>query len=143
MLGTPDTGSLFFADPVTEIVSNNATEIWEIYNATATGHPIHIHLVEFEILDRQTFDGEVTTKRQQFYHTDQMIDGQKLKIIGLTGSPIQPQANEQGRKDTVMVLPGQMVRVIAHYDRLGKYVWHCHIVSHEDFDMMRPFEVVA
>ncbi len=142
LLGTLDGGSLFYADPVTEVIENNTTEIWEIYNATASAHPIHIHLVQFELLDRQPYDGEVLVKRQQFMHTDKIFDGAKLKLNGLTGKPIAPEPNEQGLKDTVLALSGQVTRVIAHFDRAGQYVWHCHIITHEDYDMMRPLVVV-
>jgi len=65
-----------------------------------------------------------------------------LKVDRLVGNPIMPRADELGPKDTVIVLPGQVTRIIARYDKLGKYVWHCHLLSHEDYDMMRPFEVV-
>lgn len=142
LLGTLDGGSFFYADPVTEVIENNTTEIWEIYNATASAHPIHIHLVQFELLDRQPYDGEVLVKRQQFMHTDKIFDGAKLKLNGLTGKPIVPEPNEQGLKDTVLALSGQVTRVIAHFDRAGQYVWHCHIITHEDYDMMRPLVVV-
>jgi spore coat protein A len=49
--------------------------------------------------------------------------------------------NEQGRKDTVLAYPGQVTRIVATFDRPGEYVWHCHILSHEDHEMMRRFVV--
>lgn len=142
LLGTPKEGSLFFSDPVTEIIENGTTEIWEIYNTTASGHPMHLHLVQFTILDRQPFEGSTPLKSQRFMHANESIKGATLNIKGFTGNPELPQPNEQGRKDTVVALAGQVTRVIAHFDRPGEYVWHCHIVSHEDYDMMRPFKVV-
>ncbi|WKD51467.1 multicopper oxidase family protein [Microbulbifer spongiae] len=143
LLGTLRDGSLFFGDPATEIVAHNAVEIWEIYNPTRSAHPIHIHLVEFQVLDRQPFKGKLIPKSQPFLHTDKSFQGARLKIEALTGELLPPRAEERGPKDTVIALPGQVTRVIAHFDREGIYVWHCHLLSHEDYDMMRPFEVRA
>ncbi len=143
LLGTLRDGSLFFGDPATEIVEHNAVEIWEIYNPTRSAHPIHIHLVEFQVLDRQPFKGKLIPKSQAFLHTDKTFQGARLKIEALTGERLPPRAEERGPKDTVIALPGQVTRVIAHFDREGIYVWHCHLLSHEDYDMMRPFEVLA
>ncbi|MDJ0801088.1 MAG: multicopper oxidase domain-containing protein [Calothrix sp. MO_167.B12] len=50
--------------------------------------------------------------------------------------------NEKGWKDTVVANPGEVTRVIAKFDRRGRYVWHCHILSHEDHEMMRPYEII-
>lgn len=55
---------------------------------------------------------------------------------------IQPDANEDGWKDTVRVNPGEVTRVIAHFDIAGLFLWHCHILEHEDHEMMRPFKVI-
>ena len=142
LLGTLDDGSLFYDDPVTEVIEEGAIEIWEIYNATVSAHPIHLHLVQFEILDRQPFDGELINKPQMMGHSDEMINGAALRVDGLTAERVLPQPNEWGPKDTVIVPPGQVTRVIARFDKVGGYVWHCHLLSHEDFDMMRPFDVV-
>lgn len=142
LLGTLREGSLFFGDPTTEVIEHDAIEIWEIYNPTRSAHPIHIHLVEFQVLDRQPFTGKLVAKPQKFLHNDTEIQGAKLEIGALTGERLPPRAEERGPKDTVIALPGQVTRVIAHFDREGIYVWHCHLLSHEDYDMMRPFEVL-
>jgi FtsP/CotA-like multicopper oxidase with cupredoxin domain len=89
-------------------------ETWEIFNFTVDAHPIHLHLVRFEVVNRE--------------------------IIGVPG--IMPaEAAETGFKDTVIAYPGQITRVKAKFDLPGLYVWHCHIVEHEDNEMMRPFVV--
>ena len=72
---------------------------------------------------------------------DHGATGGVLTGIKLKGKATPPAANEAGWKDTVVVYSGEVVRVIATYDRLGEYVWHCHILSHEDHEMMRPYYV--
>ncbi len=141
LLGTPESGSVFFMDPVTENVGLNTTEVWEVYNATASGHPIHVHQVQFEVIDRQEFDWEFTPREQPLMNTGRTFEGATIELQGVKGNPVQPQPNEQGRKDTVIALPGQVTRIIAHFDLPGEYVWHCHIITHEDYDMMRKFVV--
>jgi len=117
MLGTvrPDGAAvpLGWGEPVTENPARGATEVWELHNFTEDAHPIHIHLVQFEVLSRQPFDGPARG----------------------------PAAFERGTKDTVVALPAEITRVKARFDIAGRYVWHCHIVDHEDNEMMRPYQV--
>jgi spore coat protein A len=101
-------------------------EVWEIFNATEDAHPIHLHLVAFQLLDRQKFRARVA-------------ENGALSHIRTVGKPRKAAANEAGWKDTVQMFPGTVTRVIAKFDREGLYVWHCHILSHEDHDMMRPY----
>lgn len=115
-------------DRITEKPHVGATEIWSFMNTTGFTHPMHIHLIQFQILDRQPFDLERYNQ-----------DGQ----IIYTGPPKRPRANEQGWKDTVAAPSGEITRVIARFaPHTGHYVWHCHILEHEDHDMMRPFKVI-
>jgi spore coat protein A len=116
-------------EPVTETPKLNSTEIWEFVNQTEDTHPMHIHLVRFQILDRRTFD--------EFEY----MANKKLRFI----SPVTPPApNELGWKDTVQCPPGTITRVIVRFEGFtGKYLYHCHILEHEANDMMRPFEVIA
>jgi len=102
---------------VTENPTRGNTEDWEIYNFTADAHPIHLHLVRFEVLGRQSIDGSPS-------------------IVGNA-----PQPWESGFKDTVISYPGEITKVRATFDIAGLYVWHCHIVEHEDNEMMRPYVV--
>jgi bilirubin oxidase len=98
-------------DPITENPALNATEVWEIHNFTEDAHPIHIHEVQFQVVDRQPFDGDARP----------------------------PERWETGFKDTVIAYPDEITRVKVLFDLPGLYVWHCHIVEHEDNEMMRPY----
>lgn len=104
------------------------TEVWRIVNATPDTHPIHLHLVHFQVIDRQPFDVHTFTE------TGELI---------FTGPPVPPDPTEAGWKDTVRMNPGEVTRIIARFDILGTYVWHCHILEHEDYEMMRPFRVIG
>jgi spore coat protein A len=133
MLGTVADGPRAFMSPVTEKPHLNDTEIWEIYNTTADAHPIHVHLVAFQLMSRQKFGFQI----------DEQTNGIVPGSLRLHGQPSGPAANEAGWLDTVQINPGDVARIIAKFDRPGQYVWHCHILSHEEHDMMRPFEVIA
>ncbi len=115
--------------PVTENPVLNSVEIWELINATDDAHPIHLHLVRFQILDRRRFSiFPYLTKGEMKY----------------TGAPVPPDPGESGWKDTVRADPGMVTRIIVRFEGfVGRYVWHCHILEHEDNEMMRPYDVVA
>jgi spore coat protein A, manganese oxidase len=138
ILGTLANGSLGWFEPVTENPALNAVEVWEIYNATEDAHPIHLHLVSFQIINRESFDGTVTP-RPQPQHDGSFGVGGRLTVNSLGGDRRDAAANEKGWKDTVIALPGEVTRIRAKFDRPGGYVWHCHILSHEDHEMMRPY----
>ncbi|MGV8906623.1 MAG: Ig-like domain-containing protein [Acetobacterium sp.] len=113
-----------FMMPITTTIKLYDTEVWEIYNFTADAHPIHIHLTEFQVIDRQELIVDPATGS------------------GTLGTLItQPEVWETGYNDTVTALPGQVTRVKAYFDLAGLYVWHCHILEHEENDMMRPYLV--
>jgi spore coat protein A len=115
-------------EPVTEKPVLGTTEIWSFVNTTEDTHPMHLHLVRFQVLDRKPFDVE------HFLLT---------KEIRYVGKAYAPEANEMGWKDTVRATPASVTRIIAKFDGYaGKYVWHCHILEHEDNELMRPYEVV-
>jgi spore coat protein A len=116
-------------EPVTETPKLNSTEIWEFVNLTEDTHPMHLHLVRFQILDRRPFN-----------RTDYLIN----KKLRFTGPAVTPDLNELGWKDTVQCPAGMITRVIIRFEGFpGKYLYHCHILEHEANDMMRPFEVIA
>jgi spore coat protein A len=140
LLGTLDEGSLAWFEPISENPMVDDVEVWEIYNATEDAHPIHLHLVTFQILNRESFEGFVEEK-DQLQHSGEYGVGGKLIVTSLGGDARGPEDNEAGWKDTAVMLPGEVTRVIARFDRGGRYVWHCHILSHEDHEMMRPFYV--
>ncbi|AEP01225.1 multicopper oxidase [Weizmannia coagulans] len=115
-------------DPVTETPRLGTTEIWSLANTTAFTHPIHIHLIQFQILDRRPFDLDLYNETGQIVYT---------------GPATPPEPNERGFKDTVAAPGGQITRVMMRFSPYaGDYVWHCHILEHEDYDMMRPFQVI-
>ena len=115
--------------PITEKPVLNSTEIWTFINPTDDSHPIHLHLVRFQILDRQRYEPWT-------YQTTG-----KLKF---TGPVVPPEPNEAGWKDTVRADPKMVTRIIVRFEGfVGRYVWHCHILEHEDNEMMRPYEVIA
>jgi spore coat protein A len=117
-----------WSDPVTERVILGSTEIWSFINLTDDSHPIHLHLVRFQILDRTPFD----------LPTYQLTG----KVV-FTGVPGKPGPGEQGWKDTVRVDPLSVTRIIVKFEGFtGRYVWHCHLLEHEDNEMMRPFDIL-
>ncbi|MEI9979688.1 MAG: multicopper oxidase [Edaphobacter sp.] len=126
-------------DPVTEDPKAGSTEIWSFANTTGDVHPMHLHLVRFQVLNRQPFDVKT------FLSTGKLM---------YTGIPIPAEANERPAwKDTVKTYPGYVTRVIQRFDlppgtpvtpgQRFRYVWHCHILEHEDNEMMRPYDVVG
>lgn len=131
MLGTVDTdGMPVHADwghTVTEDPDVGATEVWEFYNFTADAHPVHVHEVAFEVVGRQALVSD--------------DDGVTEPPARLLGDPRPPQAWETGVKDTVIAYPGEVTRVKATFSSAGRYVWHCHILEHEDNEMMRPIQI--
>ncbi|GLW67364.1 multicopper oxidase [Actinomadura rubrobrunea] len=110
-VGRPD--PLGWDAPVTENPTLESTEIWELWNFTVDAHPIHVHEVQFQVVDRRRF-GEL---------------------------PRPPEVWERGFKDTVLVYPKAITRVKVRFSHAGQYVWHCHMLEHEDNEMMRPFTV--
>jgi spore coat protein A len=115
-------------DPITEKPVLNTTEIWSLVNISDDSHPIHLHLVRFQILDRRPFD--VFT----------YLNDKELKY---TADPVPPDLNESGWKDTVRADPHMVTRIIVRFEGFaGRYVWHCHVLEHEDNEMMRPYEVL-
>lgn len=127
-----------YVDPVTENPKAGSTEVWQIANLTGDTHPIHFHLVNCQVISRQPF--KVTS-----------YNG----VPSYTGPARAPEANERGWKETVRMNPGEVTTVVTKFDlptvpfpvpqspRTGgnEYVWHCHILEHEEHDMMRPLIV--
>jgi FtsP/CotA-like multicopper oxidase with cupredoxin domain len=114
-------------DPVTEDPAIGATEVWEFYNTTGDAHPMHIHEIVFEVVNREGLALDA--------------DGEVEEPIQLDGNITLPEPWETGFKDTVIAYPGQVTRVRAQFNTPGQFVWHCHIVEHEDNEMMRPYRI--
>ncbi len=161
-----------------ELPREGDTEIWEIINTTADAHPIHLHLAQFQLINRQSFDTRkfMATYARAYGGTivngfgppndynlpngDGAVGGNPAVGPFLKGPAKPPEANEAGWKDTVIMLPGQVTRIAVRwapislpvssaaadlyypFDPSGElqrgYVWHCHIIDHEDNEMMRP-----
>ena len=149
-LGSPSAGfGRSSTAPATEVVTAGKTEVWEIFNTTADVHPMHFHLVNVQVINRQAF--QVSSL------------GTTKGGANFTGPATPPNPNETGWKETVPMYPGTVTRVIMKFDlpnpildtagatltippspRTGgnEYVWHCHILEHEEHDMMRPLVVI-
>ena len=131
-------GRPYMADPATETPLADAIEVWQIANLSGDTHPIHFHLVNVQIISRQAF------ALSSYNGTP-----------NLRGAPVPPLPSERGWKETVRMNPGEVTTVIMQFKlpsvpftvpgspRTGgnEYVWHCHILEHEEHDMMRPLIV--
>jgi spore coat protein A, manganese oxidase len=142
--GTGPTGPFtatpkFWADPVTEQPATGTVETWEIFNTTVDSHPIHIHEVLFSVLNRQpiAFDRKLIAPLCGSFPA--------FAPITVSGAPTLAVGYEKGFKDTVLCPPGQVTRVVVDFRnaQTGRFVWHCHILEHEDNEMMRPYDVVS
>ncbi len=161
-------GSIAWHSPTTENPALNSTEEWEIWNLTGDAHPVHLHLVNFEILGREAIkfdsnadddgfipdgsspanDGTYLVSQPTVQHNsvagDAATYGEGFRIVSPTkGDAVTKPAEyvENAPKDMVTALPGQVTRIKATFDKPGRYVWHCHILSHEDHEMMRVLHV--
>ena len=113
-------------EPVSQNPEVGATEIWEFFNATEDAHPMHIHAVSFELVNRQPI----------------VVDEGNATVQLAAGSqPLPPEPWELGRKDTIVAYPRQVTRVKMTFANPGQYVWHCHILEHEDNEMMLPYRI--
>ncbi len=113
-----------WSDAVTENPASGATEVWEVYNMTVDAHPVHLHAVTFEVLDRRPIEV-----------------GEGWVTLSPDAPVLPPEPGESGTKDTVIAYPGEMIRLRARFEGGGQYVWHCHILEHEDNEMMRPIRI--
>jgi spore coat protein A len=111
-------------DDITEMPHLGTTEVWRFVNRTGEAHPMHLHLVQFQVLDRQPLT----------ISDDNVV---------LTGNRTPPDLEEAGWKDTVLASAFQVTRVIARFeDYVGRYPYHCHMLEHEDHAMMRQFQTL-
>ncbi len=133
LLGSADTPSGHrLVDPPTETPTVGETELWSVANLTGMSHPIHLHLVHFQVLGRESID---------YDPADDTVDPETLR---------DPDPSERGWNDVVSVDPGDVAHLLVHFgeynglftDQTGRYMWHCHMLEHEDHDMMRPMEVL-
>lgn len=152
--------------PISELPVVGTTDEWEIVNMTNGAHPIHVHLIQFQIENRQDFDFEAYSEewtklngQPPLHHPTIVLPVEPY----LQGDTIEPALNERGWKDTVLVMPNQVTRLKLRFAPQDAdpekvkpcvnlfpfdpsygpgYVWHCHILDHEDNEMMRPYKVL-
>jgi spore coat protein A len=118
----------YWRDPISETPALDSIEIWNLVNTTQDLHPIHLHLVHFQLLDRRAFD------------VDDLLNFNKFHYLG---DPAPPEPGETGWKDTIQAHPETVTRIIIPFKGYpGRYLWHCHLLEHAANEMMRPFEVV-
>jgi spore coat protein A, manganese oxidase len=127
--GNPNKGTgtwtpRMWMEGITENPALGATEVWEFYNATADAHPMHVHEVKFQIVNRQP-----------------IVVDEGARTVQVNGDVRAPEVWENGFKDTFTAYPGEVTRIRAQFVNPGQYVWHCHIVEHEDNEMMRPYRI--
>ena len=123
LIGTLEDGPLAWTDDVTEVVVQYAHEQWEIYNLSPDGHSIHVHQSDMQILSRWVLTVE----------DDEVIDMTEEALW----------AADSGLHDAVVIEPNHMAAIYLQFNITGMFTWHCHMLSHEDNDMMRPIEVVV
>lgn len=152
---------------ITELPKVGSTEIWEFVNLTMDTHPIHLHLVQFQILNRQNFDVDAYSKDWETLNYPLPLERPTVTLSPtpfLSGESIAPDLNELGWKDTIRANPGQVTRIVVRFAPQDAnpcqalpgvnlysfdptsgpgYVWHCHILDHEDNEMMRPYQLTT
>ena len=117
-------------EDVTENPAVGAVETWEVYNTTEDAHPIHLHEVMFRVVDRQPIS-----------ITEAGVEAAERLRVELDGDARGPESGELGWKDTVIAYPGEVTRIRMQFEGAGQFVWHCHILEHEDNEMMRPYRI--
>ena len=150
-----------FTDPLSpdDKITDGDTVFFDLVNTTADTHPIHLHLVHFSVVSRQRFDvrgylAALNAARPGWNaldHTgpDAWMSQNVPSVSPFLGKLGTVDPNERGYKDTVRANPGDVTRIAAKFEvpagqtLPARYVWHCHILEHEDNDMMRPYQVVA
>ena len=121
-------GGRHWSDPITENPHQDSIETWSFVNLTGDAHPIHLHLVRFQVIERRPFD---------------LFAWNAHRTLKYTGPAQTPPPHETGWKDTVRADPGMVTRIAMRFEgEPGRYVWHCHLLEHEDNEMMRPYQLL-
>jgi FtsP/CotA-like multicopper oxidase with cupredoxin domain len=157
--------NLHFDTPNIETPKQGTVEMWNLINLTADTHPIHLHLVQFQLLERQPFDVAAYLAAYNPGLPSPSVEGQgpwpaPSADPFARGAAKRPDRNEQGFKDTIRANPGEITRIVVRFPTSGEagfnpdatytsaagplqgYVWHCHILEHEDNEMMLKYRVV-
>jgi FtsP/CotA-like multicopper oxidase with cupredoxin domain len=143
--------------PISEQPELGTTEDWIIVNPTMDPHPIHLHLIQFQLVQRETFDPTVYMEDWKALNGEPPFSHPTVNVPNLnrylSNLVVPPQPNEQGWKDTITVNSGEVVTIRVRFAQQDGssfpfdatagpgYVWHCHLLEHEDNDMMRPYKV--
>jgi spore coat protein A, manganese oxidase len=149
-----------FGSPDITVVKSETLEEWELINTTGDAHPIHLHFTQFQVLNRQRFDADAYVEAAGYIDPGSGLitpgRGSAVPVRPfLAGRPKEAPANEQGWKDTVVAMPGEVTRIRVPFGAgaaggaplaigssfQGEYVWHCHILEHEDNDMMQRYVI--
>jgi FtsP/CotA-like multicopper oxidase with cupredoxin domain len=157
-------GAIAWHSPTTENPKLGDTEMWEVFNVTGDSHPVHLHLVHFEVVGRKAIkwdsnadedgfipdvsvpagDGTYLVEQPVVQHNGTLGNGFKVVNATYEGDYINPgeeYVDATSPKDMVTARPGEVTFIKAKFDKPGRYVWHCHILSHEDHEMMRVMYV--
>ncbi|WP_201783721.1 multicopper oxidase family protein [Brevibacillus choshinensis] len=152
----------FWRNSVSELPQASSTEEWQVANLTTDTHPIHLHLIQFLLVGRQKFRSDDYLRDWKRLNqttppgTPPYYSKPKTLSIEpyLQGQPIAPPQNERGWKDTIKMYPGEVTTIRARFasqdgspfpfdPSIGPgYVWHCHMLEHEDNEMMRPLKIL-
>jgi spore coat protein A len=168
-LDGPMEGTMTWSNPTTEIAKCGDIENWEIWNVSPDAHPIHVHLIQFVVVERQTIlwnkvvdvsgddphicpadpadsDGTCLEQQAVVMHDGAVASGYKIVNKTTDPTPVSKdsygQYGEVGESDIVIANPNEVTTIQMKFDKVGRYVWHCHILSHEDNEMMRVIEVL-
>jgi spore coat protein A len=148
-----------YSSPMTELPHVGATEVWRIIDDTIDGHPIHLHLVNYQLVSRQDFNATAYDNAWMALNGGVLPFANPTQNVDLTqfliGSPTGPQPIDKVWKDTIKIMPGEVLTLIVRFapadgrasyafdvTQGGPYVWHCHIIDHEDQEMIRPYRVI-
>jgi FtsP/CotA-like multicopper oxidase with cupredoxin domain len=115
-----------WSDSITQEMVQGQVELWELYNFTQDAHPMHLHDTRFQVVSRQALQPDAGNP---------LVAAQPLQLLGKARAA---EPVESGYKDVVVANPREVTRVLARFNRSGVYVWHCHILEHEDNEMMLP-----
>ena len=136
----------------TEVVHEGDTVEWLYLNLTADSHPFHTHLAHFEVMGRQRFDAVAYAEALAEAREDasEALDPSDYPELGpfLLGPEVPAPAREKGPKDTVLANPREITRIRLRFDlpagttTPAHYVYHCHILGHEENEMIRPLLVL-
>jgi FtsP/CotA-like multicopper oxidase with cupredoxin domain len=152
----PIEGTAAWHTVTTENPKEGDCEEWEIWNVSADAHPVHLHLVHFEVVSRHEIsaNGIFVTEQPIVQHNGKLGTGKKIvypsgclppnspsSCYNSTAIAQEPRYVETGPLDVVTALPNQVTKIRVLFDKPGRYVWHCHLLSHEDHEMMRVLQV--